>query len=154
MPSVSSVHEMQQVFNRLCQEYGIRAVTRPSQTGWADIVDGQRVIFVPKIRGYVTMSTATHEIGHIALGHLEGGRKPKLTHELESWGYVRRIFNENSWGWPTSVQMHAVACMANRLHDKDLKEQKAKTTGMAARVERALRTLEEVGIVDQRSTED
>lgn len=133
-------------FEAACRRAGVRIVYRRSLDGAAGVDGGAITVWVPVIRGHVTLATALHELGHCVLGHVpvERCRVPPMAAELAAWGYVRQRFDELGATWTPAVGGHAVACLATRSVDPGAE---GNGRGEGARVVRAIRLLRARGIV-------
>jgi hypothetical protein len=84
-----------------------------------------RIILSPPIRGYVSFAIFCHELFHLLLGHCDiRDRKRGSKAELEAWGAVKTLFEENGLAWQSSVQYFARNCLGAMLQELEERAKK------------------------------
>lgn len=131
------------IFSKLVADYGIRVTYRKDHAthGAAWLEDGRANIIVPPIRGYVSLATALHEVGHILLKHPGDTTMPQ---ELEAWGFARAKMDEAAIPWSPSVGAHAIACLMTHA---DASHKAEDGDGRSRQIAAALRVLRDAGLI-------
>lgn len=131
------------IFAQLTDDYGIRVSYRKDHAthGAAWFQDGRGHVIVPPIRGYVSLATALHEVGHILLRHPGDTTLPQ---ELEAWGFARAKMDEAGIPWTPSVGAHAIACLMTHA---DATHKAGDGDGRARQIAAALRVLREAELL-------
>lgn len=131
------------IFASLADTYGIKVAYRKDHAthGAAWIEDGRAHVIVPPIRGYVSLATALHEVGHILLGHPGDTTLPQ---ELEAWGFARAKMDEAGIPWSPSVGAHAIACLMTHA---DSSHKAGDGDGKSRQIAAALRVLRDADLL-------
>ena len=133
--------QLRRIAADLSRQYSVTVRRVKSIRGLANIMDGERIIWAPPVRGYVSFAVFCHEIGHHALGQFER-KSPTWKEELAAWKFAKDTFAEHDIKWVQSVQALVRSCLA-RMIAEDLKPEQY---SMMSPELRALKILEDAGM--------
>jgi hypothetical protein len=81
---------------------------------YATIIDGQKEIHIPPVKGGVTLAIALHEIGHLVCDGQQWSNSSDgvvLEDELAAWLFAKKMFEQLEVAWTSATANMARTCI-------------------------------------------